>query len=176
MLKSAEVTFLEVERDLTILLQEFGPSRRSDHPEQPFWRLQNDGVWVVQAPKKLATKKRGDIPLVTALRSNNARAGFTDDVKAALEADPAIVAKIATNILERHFPESLHQDVLSAVGLTLGETVKKRDPQFRHKVLTAYEWRCAVCGFDLRLGSVSIALDAAHIQWHQAGGPSIEAN
>ena len=64
--------YVDVEKDLTILLREFGPPRRSDHPEQPFWRLQNDGVWFVSAPAKIATKKRGDIPLVTALRSNDA--------------------------------------------------------------------------------------------------------
>ena len=43
-------------------------------------------------------------------------------------------------------------------------------------MLRAYEYRCAVCGFDVRLGSVSIALDAAHIRWHQAGGPETESN
>src|SRR5215468_9348034 len=59
-------------------------------------------------------------------------------------------------------------------GPALGGT--KRDPQFRQRVLTAYEWRCAVCGFDVRLGSVSIALDAAHVRWHQAGGPAVESN
>jgi putative restriction endonuclease len=53
---------------------------------------------------------------------------------------------------------------------------EKLDPQFRLRVLTAYEYRCAVCGFDVRLGSVSIALDAAHIRWHQAGGPELERN
>ena len=43
-------------------------------------------------------------------------------------------------------------------------------------MLKDYEYRCAVCGFDVRLGSVSIALDAAHIRWHQAGGPDEETN
>jgi putative restriction endonuclease len=47
------VTFLEAELELTDLLQRFGPRRKSDHPEQPFWRLQNDGVWVVRSPKPL---------------------------------------------------------------------------------------------------------------------------
>ncbi len=42
-----EVTFRQVEPDLTLLLREFGPPRKSDHPEQPFWRLQRDGVWVI---------------------------------------------------------------------------------------------------------------------------------
>jgi putative restriction endonuclease len=43
-------------------------------------------------------------------------------------------------------------------------------------VLTAYEYRCAVCGFDVRLGTQPIALDAAHIRWHQAGGPDRGGN
>jgi len=58
----------------------------------------------------------------------------------------------------------------------LETTRKKRDPAFRQKVLKAYEWRCAVCGFDVKLGTVAIALDAAHIRWHQAGGPDVENN
>jgi putative restriction endonuclease len=89
------------------------------------------------------------------------------------------VSEIAARLLENHFPESIHQDILAEVGLTLGAekaATKKRDPQFRQRVLTAYEYRCAVCGFDVRLGSVSIALDAAHIRWHQAGGPDQENN
>src|SRR5262249_13945954 len=87
-------------------------------------------------------------------------------------ADASLVGRIAGRILERHFPESLHQDILDAVGLSLdpGTGKTKRDPAFRQRVLKAYEYRCAVCGFDVRLGSVSIALDAAHIRWHQAGG------
>jgi putative restriction endonuclease len=43
------VPFRDAARDLTALLREFGPPRRSDHPEQPFWRLQRDGVWSVQS-------------------------------------------------------------------------------------------------------------------------------
>jgi putative restriction endonuclease len=162
----ADVTFKEAEPELTALLHEFGPPRKSDHPEQPFWRLQKDGVWTVQAPAALPLKTGSDIPRVGVLRSNDVRAGFSADVRAALTADPSFVVKIAVQLLERHFPESLHQDILNAVGLTL-ETAskKKRDPAFRQRVLKACEWRCAVCGFDVKLGTVAIALDAAHIRW-----------
>ncbi len=172
----AEVTFAEAEPDLTALLREFGPPRKSDHPEQPFWRLQRDGVWTVHAPADLPLKTGDDIPRVTAMRSHDVRGGFSPDVRAALAADPTLVVKVAVQILERYFPESLHPDILNAVGLTLETAKKKRDPAFRQRVLKAYEYRCAVCGFDVRLGSVSIALDAAHIRWHQAGGPDDENN
>ena len=43
-------------------------------------------------------------------------------------------------------------------------------------MLTAYEYRCAVCGYDVRLGANLLGLDAAHIKWHQAGGPDVESN
>lgn len=174
-----DVTFLEAEPALNELLQRFGPRRKSDHPEQPFWRLQNDGVWAVHSPLPLPLKTGDTIPRVGALRSPDVRAGFTPEVRAALAAEPALATRIATAILAEHFPESYHEDLLDTVGLTLETDLaakRKRDPAFRHRILKAYEYRCAVCGFDVRLGSVSIALDAAHIRWHQANGPNEENN
>src|SRR5262245_56668486 len=120
-----EVAFREAEPDLTALLREFGPRRRSDHPEQPFWRLQRDGVWTVHAPAGLALKTGDTIPRVTSLRSHDVRAEFSDEVQATLAADPGLLVTIATRILERHFPESLHQDILNAVGLTLETSVTR---------------------------------------------------
>jgi putative restriction endonuclease len=113
------------------------------------------------------------------LLAKDAAGGFAPEVQAALASSPNLASEIAARLLESHFPESIHPDILNAVGLTLGvdqAAAKKRDPQFRQRVLTAYEYRCAVCGFDVRLGSVSIALDAAHIRWFQAGGPDAESN
>ena len=37
-------------------------------------------------------------------------------------------------------------------------------------------YRCAVCGFNVSIGQIVVALDAAHIKWHQAGGPDIHEN
>src|SRR3954453_24081895 len=102
-----DVAFREAEPELTALLREFGPPRKSDHPEQPFWRLQRDGVWTVHAPSGLALKVGDNIPRVTALRSHDVRAEFAPDVQAALNADPALVAGIATRIFGRAFPRSL---------------------------------------------------------------------
>ena len=41
------ISYADVDRELRKLLKEFGPPRKSYHPEYPFWRLQNDGVWEV---------------------------------------------------------------------------------------------------------------------------------
>jgi putative restriction endonuclease len=177
--ETAPIPFREVERDLTGLLKEFGPSRKSYHPEYPFWRLQNDGVWTVRASGPLKSRQGNTDPPKSELLAHDASGFFSDPVLTALRSDPGLAQEIAARLLDAHFPESIRPDILNAVGFSLETPAvadRKRDPTFRQRVLTAYEYRCAVCGFDVRIGSVSIALDAAHIRWHQASGPDQENN
>lgn len=51
------VPFVDVEYLLSSLLARFGPSRRSHHPEYPFWRLQNDGLWEIPGGEALPRRK-----------------------------------------------------------------------------------------------------------------------
>ena len=72
-----------------------------------------------------------------------------------------------------------NKDILQAVGLDLefkASEKRKRDPHFRDRIIRAYEHQCAVCGFNVRVGNILVALEAAHIKWHQAGGPDVEEN
>jgi len=95
-------------------------------------------------------------------------------------AQPELVAQAARVILDGHFPESLHRDILDAVGIHLLEHRTRRraarDPKFRYAVLRAYERRCAVCNYDLRVDDDLIGLEAAHIKWPAARGPDEVAN
>ena len=43
---------------------------------------------------------------------------------------------------------------------------KQRDPLFRQQVLRAYNYECAICGFNMRHDSTSVAPEAAHIKWN----------
>lgn len=91
---------------------------------------------------------------------------------------------MAQYLLDQNFPDTLHQDILDSVGLDVEKLtdnfqirrVRRRDPQFRENILKAYEYQCAVCGFGVRLKHRVLALEAAHIMWHQAGGPDVEIN
>jgi putative restriction endonuclease len=90
-----------------------------------------------------------------------------------------MIPDLAQSILERNFPNSIHEDILQGNGLDLELYKKiklKRNPQFRDKILNAYEYQCAVCGFNVRIGNSLVALEAAHIKWYQAGGPVTEEN
>jgi len=177
--ESPEMPYRVVDEKLKQLLMDFGPRRTSYHPEFPFWRLQNDGIWVVRDADNLQRRTGNTDVRRSELLKYNSVGEFTDEIVESLKNEAGLVEEIAGMILEKNFPSSFHGDILDAVGLSLEfQTVKKgkRDPAFRAKVLRAYEHQCAVCGFDLRLGSSDLALEAAHIMWHQAGGPDVESN
>jgi putative restriction endonuclease len=185
--ESRLIEFAAVDEPLKRLLTEFGPSSAPASRHYPFWHLGTDAggqVWEVEGPASIVNRPAGATPNIGELRREHVKAGFPPELDARLRADPSLIQEIAQRILASHFPDSLHSDVLQAVGLDLGipfgsatrSAVRRRDPAFRERVLRAYEYRCCVCGFDLRIGSVTAGLEAAHIQWFQANGPDVESN
>ena len=167
------IAFDEAEDVVNPLIPTYGPFRAKTTVAYPYIRLDNDGIWYIEPITKNAS---GDFSLVEA-RDRQLKAGFSDDVLAAFNADPKLIDNVALNLLERKYVASLHQDILEAVGLYLGndeiEAVirRKRDPRFRVNVLTAYYEQCCVCKYDIKMNGAAVALEAAHIKMHSAGGP-----
>jgi len=167
------LSYKEVDPKLKELLTEFGTPRNDGNTHYPFWRLKNDGMWEVERGDELVLNSSGGVRK-TALREKDIRAGFQPEVYEFLKEHPSAVNKICSQLLDAHFPDTIHEDIIHETGLTLGEKVvsrKERDPQFRHNVLQAYQYRCAVCDFDVRMGAKTLCIEAAHIKWHSAGGP-----
>jgi putative restriction endonuclease len=177
--KSRLIPYAEIDKPLQDLLREFGPPRKSFHSEYPFWRLQNDGIWELADSEHVETRAGNNDAKKSELLKHGVSGGFKQDVYEALASDRNLLRTAASQLLESTFPDSYHEDILSAVGLDdafASTTRRKRDPKFRDLVLMAYEYQCAICGLDLRLGGRELGLEAAHIKWHQAGGPDTTNN
>lgn len=180
----SEVRYAEADEAVGKLLRDFGPPRKSFHPEYPFWWLQSDGLWIVSADGELRPRKSGNNPPKGELLRKGAVGRLPAEDERLLSAHPELIRTAAREILERNFPETWHEDILAAVGLDLdaedaereAALRRRRDPRFRERVLQAYERRCAVCGAGIRLGDTLVGVEAAHIKWHQAGGPDTEPN
>lgn len=188
--------FSELERPMQSLLGEFGPTGSAKSRHYPFWHLATDGrraLWDLHGPQELLSRPASATPNLGELRSHHVRGGFPTDVDEALRKEPGLLEAVASRVLEAYFPPTLHADIAAAVGLSLDRPIvpaaeeaspmlysppdrRRRAPDFRERVLRVYEYRCCVCGFDLRIGQVSAGLEAAHIQWHHVGGPDIEPN
>ena len=170
--------YTEADRAVGALLRDFGPHRARGHTEHPFWRLRNDGLWEVERADLVTTTSKGDAHRRSLLEHNN-QAGFPETVHAALSADENLAKQIAHALVDAHFPASLHDELLQAVGIAAGYVTSRRRPRdrdFPERVLAAYGHRCAVCGFAIRLDKKPIGLEAAHIKWHGAKRPDVVKN
>ena len=177
-------TYEVVDRELGYLLRQFGPHRDNIRTAYPFWRMRNDGIWEIDRPHLVGCTSSGDA-LVGDLKHHAIRGGFTAAVYRSLSDNIGQAISIAGVLVEEHFPPTLHDAVLNTVQVPTGiksfglfdsvvspRPQRPRDPAFRGRILNAYRERCAVCAFGGRLNGSPLALEAAHIRWHHADGPS----
>lgn len=173
--------FEEIEEFLRDLLVEFGPVRKSYHPEFPFWHLQSDGCWELVDAQKMNTRRGKYQVTRKELLRNGAIARVPDSLWKSLRRNPAEIRRLANTLLSEFWPPTLHQAIADAVGLDLEPSLvtmtrRQRDPLFRKAVFKAYDSCCAVCGYDARILDVTMGIDAAHIKWHAYGGPDSVSN
>ncbi|MBH5336320.1 HNH endonuclease [Streptomyces pactum] len=174
-----DLRYSAVEQDLQRLLTEYGPPHRTT-PAYPFHHLVGDGVWEVRTDRGPGSPGTG----VRDLRETGATGRLAPELRSALRRDPDLLGRVARSLLDLHFPPSLHGELCEAVGLELDPVVttvlpaarRQRDGRMRELVLTAYEYRCAFCGYDGRIGAVPVGLEAAHVRWWAFGGPDEAEN
>lgn len=170
-------SFAEIEDKLRRLLKQFGPPTKRQQPELPYWHLQSDGLWELN--KQDLPRQKGGFPTLAGLRATDGR--IPAHVAETLKADPDLLRSVIELILDSHFPESLHAEIVDQIGLDVPEITstaepilyarRRRDPSFRDNVLRAYEHRCAVTGFRVALAGSYFGCEAAHVQWHAYNGP-----
>lgn len=178
---SSELPWSAAEMQLSQLIAEFGPATgtsRGQRAAYPFTRLRSDGVWQLDH----------DVPMdaVRPLTEQRVVGQFESSLEAALQADPQLVLTVARGLVTSHFPDTVVPDVLTAVGLdpdavlSTADTLpdperassqRRRDPNWRMRVLQAWDEQCAFCGYDGRLNGVPAGVEAAHVRWFAFAGP-----
>ena len=176
--ESRLIPYCEVDKGLGKLLQEFGPRQSRQGSQYPFWRLRNDDVWEITDADQIVPNASGDARK-SDLLARSVSGGFREVIATQLQNDSKLTFEIIHSLLDTHFPPSIHGDILQAVKIEPTLRVfdtRRRDSHFRENVLRAYEYKCAICGFDVKLGHAPIGLEASHIKWHAAGGPNQVVN
>ena len=131
--KNRLLPFAEVDEKLGRLLRDFGPKRERYRPEYPFWRLQKDGVWEIPGADSIEESHSGEVRRGDLFRYEVA-GGFTENIARQLQDDSSMELDIVQNMLDAHFPDSIHEDILQATGidLTFKSTGRQKlDPKFQ---------------------------------------------
>ncbi|MBF2761123.1 MAG: HNH endonuclease [Ectothiorhodospiraceae bacterium AqS1] len=194
------MSYSEIQRPGTALIQDYGLNARQPDPCLPFAHLSGDkagegSLWeirdwdaiqrrLIEDPTIPERAKRNPLMVIRSpsrLKRYKVEAGFSAPVYHLLEGDHRLIHRIARRLLDKEFPETLHADILARVGLDdaldeadLREDIvkrRRRDPRFKEEVLIAYGYRCAVCDYNIRLGNTALGIEAAHIRWHAYQGP-----
>jgi putative restriction endonuclease len=186
---STRLPFSEVEEAIAPLLRTYAPPVNQVLVTNPFLRLANDGFWAVTQRDGTPWPDTTVVPAPGRLREADPTAGFDQLSLSMLRQHPNLAVRAARMLLETNFPASIQQEVVQALGLDLepasalagfkeeqGLSGRRRDPEFRERVLNAYHRRCVCCGFSLRIGDGLVAVDAAHIRWHTHDGPDHVTN
>ncbi|ENQ6443424.1 HNH endonuclease [Citrobacter freundii] len=160
----------EIYEPLLDLLERYGPQRRDQRPDMPFWRLKGDGFWELQNAELCSTNGSCQPPRRELIEYNVA-GGFDADNFALVAKNHRLIDTLAQQLLEAHFPASIQEDIADEMGFDIRTSLRQRDPKFRQMVLRAYNYQCAICGFNMRHDNAPIALEAAHIRWKQNHGP-----
>ena len=171
--------FEDVEAKLRAALDTFGPVRKSTHPEYPFWHLKTDQIWEVRSEGEVILRRGSLNPSAKQLRDKKSKGGLLPQYFDALKNSTALQMDIIHDVLDMHFPSSIHEDLINFFGLIVkqGESEPDRDVvRFRQRVLTAYEGACAITNFAVRMENSILGVEAAHVLWPQAGGNNTLAN
>ncbi|MDE0882479.1 MAG: HNH endonuclease [Myxococcota bacterium] len=179
--------FAELEEAVAPVLEDHAPTQTTKpQVRHPFWYLRSDGLWEIPNADAMELQV-GGFPKAAAFGSAQGR--LPRSIEQVLIGDPNLLEQAVHRLLCEHFPETLHADLRQRLGLaeaglitaptdhlSVGESapayrVARRDPNFRRKVLQAYEHRCAVSGFRAALDGRYFGVEAAHVHWHAHGGP-----
>ena len=181
-----EVRFRDAESALGELLDEFRVGRTEPKPEHPFvylgssrelWQVTDEeGHDIFEMSDPLDESRTAPARETVTFLRKEATGRVLEPFIEAIR-DTQIRDSIIRYLLNAEFPDSTHEDVLSRIGLRLGESsTGKRDARFRETVLLAYEERCSFCDFAVFLQGRSVSIDAAHLKMHSKRGPSVIEN
>jgi putative restriction endonuclease len=166
----AALAFREIEEPLAVLLAEFGPPKPVS-PGNPFHHLVADRLWEVDTATGLAPPG----PDPRALRAHDAASRLDPGFAKELLGDPVLFDQAVQLLLDVNFEPSLHEDLRIATGL-LPEQARThypaefaarapRDIALWRKVLVAYDYGCAFCGYEGWIGGAVVGLEAARLRW-----------
>ena len=158
------------------LLQEYGPPGKKYQLEYPFKFMANDGIWVATLTDGTLVK---DTTTEGELKGSTGQ--FTAEIESALKSDSTLAYFVGRAVADYCLPTDLATDLLEALALLpsdgsliqfeFSNQGRKRNSQWRGKVLSAWQSQCAFCGYDGMLNNSPVALDAAHIRWFNYDGP-----
>lgn len=169
-----KIHFVDIEEQLSKLIDLFGGRASKPKPEQPFHHLNSSIIWDIHVPYGVEVTSSRTLN-ISVLRDPETYGYFHGDVFSLIQSKKTR-SILARKILSTFWPETIQGDLKNYLCLSTEDITKKRDPKFAEAVLTNYRHKCAICGFSSLFKQTPFGIDAAHIKWHAYEGPDEATN
>ncbi len=111
--KKRLINFSEINRDLSLYAAEYSINNNFHYP---FYRLQSDMIWEVEADSGLVPNASGDVSKASLLGSN-ARGGFTQGIYQALSDDKFLFQAVVDSIINTYAVDEVFLGYLDELNL-----------------------------------------------------------
>lgn len=138
----------EIHEPLLDLLERYGPQRREQRPDMPFWRLKGDGFWELENAERCSTTGSQQPPR-RELTEYNVAGGFDADNFALLVKNRKLIDTLAHQLLEAHFPTSIQDDIADEMGFDIQHSLRQRD-QCYARITISVRFAASICDTTMR--------------------------
>ncbi|MEY2344998.1 hypothetical protein I3679_017315 [Proteus mirabilis] len=117
----------------------------------------------MQLPKESDLSKDNKQPSKNKLIQQNVLGEFDQESYQLLIKKPSLINKLAQQILSEHFLIMYKKLLLTVLIFPYKKFAKTEIPLLEKNILRAYNYQCAICGYNLRYDSAVVGLEAAHL-------------
>lgn len=163
---------IEIKQLLLKLLNSFGPQRKKQYSNMPFWRLKGNEFRQLENAKSCTIpQKESQGSTCEQLTKYHLQGGFKESTYSLIVKKPKQIDKLAQYIFSQLFLESVQNTIINRFSFSLADVSEQLKPKFCQMILYAYNSQCAVYGYDLKQNCISAKLEAAYVKWKTSSKP-----
>ena len=154
------------------LLNSFGPQRKKQYSNMPFWRLKGNEFRQLDNAKPCTIhQKESKGPTCKQLTKYHLQGGFKESTYSLIAKKPKQIDKLAQHIFSQLFLESVQNTIINRFSFSLADVSEQLKPKFCQMILYAYNSQCAVYSYDLMQNCISAELGVAYVKWKTSSKP-----
>jgi len=156
---------IEIKQLLLKLLNSFGPQRKKQYSNMPFWRLKGNEFRQLENAKPCTIpQKESQGSTCEQLTKYHLQGGLKESTYSMIAKKPKQIDKLAQHIFSPLFLESVQNSIINRFNFSLADVSEQLKPKFCQMILYAYNSQCAVYSYDLMQNCISAELGVAYVK------------
>lgn len=163
---------IEIKQLLLKLLNSFGPQRKKQYSNMPFWRLKGNEFRQLENAKPCTIpQKESQGSTCEQLTKYHLQGGLKESTYSLIAKKLKQIDKLAQHIFSQLFLASVQNTIINRFSFSLADIYEQLKPKFCQMILYAYNSQRAVYSYDRKQNCKSAELEAVYVKWKTLSKP-----